>query len=73
MAALASSQKGDKLRTKAKSRQQSIEQYKLAAAEWIALNDTLQYAQTIRSLGFVYIRQRAYEEAIRTFSHLLLV
>lgn len=32
-----------------------------------------QYANTMRSLGFVYIRQKNYEEAINTFKSLLPV
>ncbi len=73
MAAFASNQKADKLRANPETRQQSIEQYKLAMAEWKALHDTLQYASAMRSLGFVYIRQKNYEEAIRIFNQLLSV
>ncbi len=73
MAALSSTQKADKLRSKAETRQQSIDQYKSAAAEWKAMNNMTQYANTIRSLGFVYIRQKYYEEAINTFKTLLPV
>lgn len=71
MAVLALTQKADKLRTKSETRQQSIEQYKLAALEWMKLKDTVQYANAMRSLGFVFIRQRNYQEAINTFNQLL--
>ena len=43
MAALAATQKADKLRAKADTRLQSIQQYEQAAAEWMALKDTVQY------------------------------
>ncbi|MEO7293988.1 MAG: tetratricopeptide repeat protein [Ginsengibacter sp.] len=71
MEALASTQKADKLRNKAETRLQSIDQYKAAASEWKALKDMTQHANTIRSLGFVYIRQKSYEEAINIFKTLL--
>ncbi len=71
MAALAATQKADKLRAKPETRQQSIDQYKSAAAEWMVLNDTFQLANAMRSLGFVYIRQKNYEEAVHTFNKLL--
>ncbi|MEO5948578.1 MAG: tetratricopeptide repeat protein, partial [Chitinophagaceae bacterium] len=73
MAALASTQKSDKLRAKADTRLQSILQYDLAAAEWMALKDTVQYAKTMRSLGFVFIRLKNYEKAVDVFSQLLPV
>lgn len=73
MAALASTQKADKLRTKTDTRQQSIQQYELAVAEWMAVKDTEQYARTMRSMGFVYIRLRNYEKAVEVFSQLLPV
>ncbi len=73
IAALASSQKADKLRSKAETRLQIIDQYKSAAAEWKEMNDMALYANTMRSLGFVYIRQKNYEEAINTFKALLPV
>ncbi len=71
IAVLASTQKADKLRSNAETRLQSIDQYKSAAAEWKAMNEMAQYANTMRSLGFVYIRQKNYEEAINTFKTLL--
>ena len=73
MTALAATQKADKLRAKADTRLQSIQQYELAAAAWMALKDTVQYAKTIRSMGFVYIRLRNYEKAVDVFSQLLPV
>ncbi|MEO5783570.1 MAG: tetratricopeptide repeat protein, partial [Ginsengibacter sp.] len=73
MAALSSTQQADKMRGKSETRQQSIDQYKSAASEWKALNDMAQYANAMRSLGFVYIRQKNYEEAINTFKSLLSV
>lgn len=73
MTALAATQKADKLRAKAETRLQSIQQYELAAAEWMVLKDTVQYAKSIRSMGFVYIRLRNYEKAVDVFSQLLPV
>ncbi|MEJ7823431.1 MAG: tetratricopeptide repeat protein [Chitinophagaceae bacterium] len=73
IAALSSTQKADKVRSKTETRLQSIDQYKSAAAKWKAMNDMAQYANTMRSLGFVYIRQKNYEEAINTFKSLLPV
>ena len=73
MAALVATQKADKLRAKADTRLQSIQQYELAAAEWMALKDTVQYAKAQRSMGFIYIRSKNYEKAIDVFSQLLPV
>ncbi|HVK97173.1 MAG TPA: tetratricopeptide repeat protein [Flavisolibacter sp.] len=73
MAALKATQEADKLRTKAETRERSIEQYKLAAAQWQAVGDVAQYANTVRSLGFVQIREKQYEEAVQTFTGLLPV
>ncbi|MEO5646866.1 MAG: tetratricopeptide repeat protein, partial [Chitinophagaceae bacterium] len=71
MAALAATQKGSKLRAKSETRQQSIPQFELAMAEWKDLNDPLQYARAMRSLGFVYIREKNYEKAVEVFTQLL--
>ena len=71
MGALASTQKADKLRSKSETRAKSIQQYELAEAEWMSINDTLQYARAMRSKGFVYIRERNYEKAIETFSQVI--
>lgn len=71
MAALVATQKADKMRTKAETRQQSIQQYESAMAEWMKLEDTLQYARAMRSMGFVGIRLRNYDKALETFTQLL--
>lgn len=71
MAALAATQKADKLRGKPQSRQQSIAQYESALRLWAALKDTVQYARAMRSLGFVYIREKNYEKAVEVFNQLL--
>ena len=71
MAALASTQKADKLRARSDTRLESVQQYELAAAEWMALKDTVQYASTMRSLGFGLIRLKNYEKAVNIFSQLL--
>ena len=73
MAALAATQKADKLRAKTDTRLQSIQQYELAVAEWMALKDTLQYAKTMRSMGFVYIRLRNYDKAVDVLTQLFPV
>ena len=71
MTALAATQKADKMRSKAETRQQSILQYESAMKEWLALKDTMQYARTMRSMGFVYIRLRNYDKAVEIFSQLI--
>ncbi len=71
MAALAATQKGDKMRGKAETRQQCIQQYESAMAAWVTLKDTLQYARAMRSMGFVHIRLRNYDKAVETFTQLL--
>lgn len=73
MGALASTQKADKLRAKTETREQSIHQYELAAAQWISLKDTLQYAKTMRSMGFVFILLKNYEKGLDVFNQLLLL
>ncbi len=69
--ALASTQKADKLRAKAETREQSIQQYEIAMSEWLALKDTLQYAKAMRSMGFMHIRQKNYDKAVEVFTRLL--
>lgn len=71
MAVLVSTQKANKLRAKNETRMQSIQQFESAAAEWMALNDTLQYAKAMRSLAFVHIRLRNYDKAINILTQLL--
>lgn len=71
MAALAATQKADRFRTKPETRQQSITQYESAMAQWAALKDTVQYAGAMRSMGFVYIREKNYEKAVEVFNQLL--
>lgn len=71
MAALDETQKADKLRSKNETRQQSIDQYKTALSLWKELNDNVQYADAMRSLGFVYIREKEYEKSLETFNQLL--
>ncbi len=71
MAALSATQKADKMRAKAETRQQSIQQYQSAMALWLALQDTLQYARAMRSMGFVNIRVKNYEKAVDVFTQLL--
>jgi tetratricopeptide (TPR) repeat protein len=73
MAALVATQQADKLRSKAGSRQQSILQYESALSLWKQLNDTEQYAHTLRSLGFVHIREKNYEKSVQVFNQLLLL
>lgn len=71
MAALVATQKADKLRTKNETRHQSIEQYLSALALWKQVKDDAQYARAMRSLGFVYIREKNYEKALETFNQVL--
>ena len=71
MAALVATQKADRMRTKAETRQQSIQQYELAMEAWMNLKDTFQYACAMRSMGFVHIRLRNYDKAVETFIQLL--
>lgn len=71
MAALNATQKADKMRTKLETRQQSIQQYQSAMEAWMHLKDTLQYACAMRSMGFVQIRLRNYDNAVETFTQLL--
>ncbi len=73
IAALTATQKADKLRAKAETREQSIQQYEVAMSEWLALKDNLQYARAMRSMGFVYIRLRNYDKAVEVFTQLLPV
>jgi tetratricopeptide (TPR) repeat protein len=71
MTALTATQNADKLRSKNETRQQSIEQYKTALSLWNELKDNVQYASAMRSLGFVYIREKNYEKSLETFKQLI--
>ena len=70
MIALEETQKGDQLRDKADTRPQSLLQYEAALTLWKELKDPRQYANTQRSLGFVYIREKKYEKALEIFEQL---
>ncbi len=71
ISALKGTQKADKMRAKAETREQSIQQYEAAMTEWLALKDTLQYARAMRSMGFIYIRLKDYDKAVEVFTQLL--
>lgn len=71
MKSISQTQKADNLRSKTELAGQCLEEYKIAANAWKNLGDTLQYARVMRSLGFVYIRQKNYEEALLIFNQLL--
>jgi len=71
IAALTATQKANKMRAKAETREQSIQQYEVAMTEWLALKDNLQYARAMRSMGFVYIRLGNYDKAVEVFTQLL--
>lgn len=71
MIALTATQKADKMRAKAETRQQSIQQYESALIQWKGLKDTTQYARAMRSMGFMHIREKNYEKAIEIFNQLL--
>ena len=73
MAAFAATQNADKLRAKSETRKQSIQQYESALSLWKQLKDDQQYAMTLRSLGFVYIREKNYEKAEDVFNQLLVL
>ena len=71
MAAIAATQKADKLRSTPATRQQSMAQYEASLLLWSELKARDQYAGTLRSLGFVYIREKNYDKAIGVFNKLL--
>ncbi|MEO6582785.1 MAG: tetratricopeptide repeat protein [Ferruginibacter sp.] len=70
-AALATTQNADKLRAKKETRLQSIPEYKIANAAWKILNDPLQYANSMRSMGFVYLNLKIFDSALNVFTELL--
>ena len=70
IAALTATQKADRLR-KPETRTQSIAQYETTLALWKELKDDMQYAKALRSLGFVYAREKNYDKAIEIFNRLI--
>lgn len=70
-AALTTTQNADKLRAKKETRLQSIPEYKIANRAWKTLNDSLQYANSMRSMGFVYLNLKVFDSALSVFTELL--
>ncbi len=70
-AALTTTQNADKLRAKKETRLQSITEYKTAIKAWKNLTDSLQYANSMRSMGFVYLNLKVFDSALSVFTQLL--
>jgi len=70
-AALSTTQNADKLRAKKETHFQSIPEYKIAIEAWKILNDSLQYANSMRSMGFVYLNLKIFDSALSVFTELM--
>jgi tetratricopeptide (TPR) repeat protein len=70
-AALTITQNADKFRAKKETRLKSIPEYIIAIEAWKNLNDSLQYANSMRSLGFVYLNLKIFDSALSIFTELL--
>ncbi|MEO7907632.1 MAG: tetratricopeptide repeat protein [Saprospiraceae bacterium] len=71
MAALATTKKADTLRARADTRLQSTPQYESALDQWKAIGDTKQYANTLRAMGFTYVKMKIDAKAMEVFSQVL--